>query len=138
VSQFIEAQHAIELFAHGTDGLGYLIKDRVLDPGELSDALRRVAEGGSAIDPIVIEQLLKRRSVDVALAALTNRERDVLAAMAEGRSNQSIASTLHISDKTVEACTGRIFSKLALEPSPDDHRRVRAVLAYLEATTSHD
>ncbi len=137
LSQYIETQHAMDLFAEGTAGLGYLIKDRVLNPAELRDALRRVAEGGSAIDPIVVEQLLKRRSVDPPLVALTNRERDVLAAMAEGRSNQSIGIALGISDKTVEACTGRIFSKLGLEPSPDDHRRVRAVLTYLEATTPH-
>nr|MBA3400299.1 response regulator transcription factor [Acidimicrobiia bacterium] len=100
-------------------------------------AIRRVGNGGSAIDPIVIEQLLKRRQTDGPLAALTDREREVLFGMAEGRSNQSIAAKLHISDKTVEACTGRIFTKLGLEPGPDDHRRVRAVLTHLKATDKY-
>lgn len=133
LSQYVETRYAVDLFAGGADGLGYLLKDRILDPAELTDAILRVACGGSAIDPVVIEQLLARRQVDGPLAPLTGRERDVLAGMAEGRSNQAIASKLHISDKTVEACTGRIFSKLGLEPGPDDHRRVRAVLTYLQA-----
>ncbi|MEJ7721881.1 MAG: response regulator transcription factor [Ilumatobacteraceae bacterium] len=137
LSQYVETRHAVDLLADGAGGLGYLLKDRILDPAELTDAIRRVGNGGSAIDPIVIEQLLKRRQTDSPLAALTDRERDVLAGMAEGRSNQSIAAKLHISDKTVEACTGRIFTKLGLEPGPDDHRRVRAVLTYLHATTNH-
>ncbi|MBA3802888.1 MAG: response regulator transcription factor [Acidimicrobiia bacterium] len=137
LSQFVETRHAVDLLADGAGGLGYLLKDRILDPAELTDAIRRVGNGGSAIDPIVIEQLLKRRQTDSPLAALTDREREVLAGMAEGRSNQSIAAKLHISDKTVEACTGRIFTKLGLEPGPDDHRRIRAVLTYLHATTNH-
>jgi len=134
LSQHVEAHHAMDLLAGGAAGLGYLLKDRILDPAELADAIRRVARGGSAIDPIVIEQLLGGRRDDGPLAALTPREREVLGAMAEGRSNQSIATTLHISDKTVEACTSRIFAKLGLEPGPDDHRRVRAVLAHLQST----
>jgi DNA-binding NarL/FixJ family response regulator len=138
LSQYVETHHALDLLSHGAAGLGYLLKDRILDPGELTDALRRVSNGGSAIDPIVIEQLFRRRQSDGPLAALTERERDVLAGMAEGRSNQSIATKLHISDKTVEACTGRIFSKLGLEPGADDHRRVRAVLAYLQSTDDRD
>jgi len=133
LSQHVETRYAIDLFADGAAGLGYLLKDRILDPTELTDAILRVSRGGSAIDPVVIEQLLARRQADGPLAPLTNRERDVLAGMAEGRSNLAIASKLHISDKTVEACTGRIFSKLGLEPGPDDHRRVRAVLTYLQA-----
>lgn len=133
LSQYIEASVAVDLLADGAAGFGYLLKDRILDPAELTDAIHRVGGGGSAIDPTVIEHLLKRRSGDGPLTALTSRERDVLAAMAEGRSNQSIATKLHISDKTVEACTGRIFTKLGLEPGPDDHRRVRAVLTYLQA-----
>lgn len=133
LSQYVETRHAIDLFGEGAAGLGYLLKDRILDPAELTDAIRRVGNGGSAIDPIVIEQLLKRRSTGSPLDSLTARERDVLAAMAEGRSNQSIAAKLCISDKTVEACTGRIFSKLGLEPGPGEHRRVRAVLTYLQA-----
>jgi len=134
LSQHIEGHHAVDLLARGAAGIGYLLKDRILEPAELSDAIRRVGHGGSAIDPIVIEHLLKRRQPDSVLAVLTNREREVLAAMAEGRSNQSIAAKLHISAKTVEACTGRIFTKLGLEPGPDDHRRVRAVLSYLQVT----
>ncbi len=137
LSQYVETRHAIDLLADGAAGLGYLLKDRILDPAELTDAIRRVGAGGSALDPVVIEQLLRRRQPDSPLAALTEREREVLAAMAEGRSNQSIAAKLHISDKTVEACTSRIFTKLGLEPGPDDHRRVRAVLTYLQATDTH-
>jgi serine/threonine-protein kinase len=136
LSQYVETRHAIDLLADGAAGIGYLLKDRVLDPAELVDALHRVSNGGSAIDPGVIEQLMKRRQSDSPLAALTPRERDVLAAMAEGRSNQAIASTLHVSEKTVEACTSRIFTKLGLSPGPDDHRRVRAVLTYLQADTA--
>ena len=137
LSQYVEARHAVDLLVDGAAGVGYLLKDRILDPAELTDAIRRVGNGGSAIDPIVIEQLLKRRQTDGPLAALTDREREVLFAMAEGRSNQSIAAKLHISDKTVEACTGRIFTKLGLEPGPDDHRRVRAVLTHLKATDKY-
>ena len=124
----------MDLFADGAAGIGYLLKDRVLEPAELIDAIRRVAGGGSAVDPMVIEHLMKRRRGDGILDALTERERDVLAAMAEGRSNRSIAGTLHISEKTVEASTNRIFTKLGLEPDADQHRRVRAVLAYLQSS----
>jgi DNA-binding NarL/FixJ family response regulator len=134
LSQHIETRHAVDLLADGTAGIGYLLKDRVLEPAELVDAIHRVANGGSAIDPMVVEHLMKRRRSDTMLAALTDRERDVLAAMAQGRSNQSIAHTLNISEKTVEASTGRIFTKLALDADANDHRRVRAVLAYLRAT----
>jgi serine/threonine-protein kinase len=133
LSQYVETRHAVDLLAGGAAGIGYLLKDRVLDPVELSDAVRRVGSGGSAIDPLVIEHLLKRRHNDSPLGTLTAREREVLAGMAEGRSNQSIANHLHISERTVEACTGRIFTKLELEPDVDHHRRVRAVLAYLRA-----
>ena len=135
LSQHIEAQHAIDLLSDGAAGVGYLLKDRVLEPAELVDAIQRVARGGSAIDPTVIEHLMRRRRTDAVLAGLTEREREVLAAMAEGRSNQSIADVLHISTKTVEAATSRIFTKLGLESDADDHRRVRAVLAYLQVTS---
>lgn len=134
LSQHVETRYAIDLLGDGAAGVGYLLKDRILDPADLTDAIRRVGQGGSAIDPVVIEHLFRRRQSDGPLAALSPRERDVLAGMAEGRSNQSIATKLHISEKTVEACTGRIFSKLGFEPGPDDHRRVRAVLTYLQAT----
>jgi DNA-binding NarL/FixJ family response regulator len=133
LTQYIETSYAIDLLTESASGIGYLLKDRVFDPTDLADALQRVAAGGSAIDPIVIEHLLKRRHEEVTLAALTDRERDVLGAMAEGRSNASIARHLSISEKTVEACTNRIFTKLDLEPHPDDHRRVRAVLTYLRS-----
>jgi serine/threonine-protein kinase len=133
LSQYIETRYAFDLLADGAAGIGYLLKDRVLDPSDLTDAIRRVGDGGSAIDPVVIDALLKRRHNETRLHDLTERERDVLAGMAEGRSNHSIAKRLSISEKTVEACTGRIFSKLGLEPGPDDHRRVRAVLTYLHA-----
>ncbi len=133
LSQYIETRYAFDLLADGAAGIGYLLKDRVLDPSDLTDAIRRVGDGGSAIDPVVIDALLKRRHNETRLHDLTERERDVLAGMAEGRSNHSIAKRLSISEKTVEACTGRIFGKLGLEPGPDDHRRVRAVLTYLHA-----
>jgi DNA-binding NarL/FixJ family response regulator len=134
LSQYLEVEYALELLANGSAGIGYLLKDRVLDPADLADAVRRVGQGGSAIDPVVVDAVLRRRHDEAPLQTLTPRERDVVAAMAEGRSNQSIARRLSISEKTVEACTGRIFTKLGLEPGPDDHRRVRAVLAYLHAT----
>ncbi len=134
LSQHIETRYAVDLLAGGAAGIGYLLKDRILDPSELAEAIRRVGHGGSAIDPIIIEHLLRRRENDGALGALTTREREVLAAMAEGRSNQSISTKLSISEKTVEACVGRVFSKLGFQPGSEDHRRVRAVLTYLKAT----
>lgn len=134
LTQYIEARHAIDLLTDGAAGLGYLLKDRVLDPADLAAAIRRVGAGGSAIDPVVIEHLLRRKQDEAPLAALTAREREVLAGMAEGRSNHSIAAHLFISEKTVEASSGRIFTKLGLEQRPDDHRRVRAVLTYLRAS----
>jgi DNA-binding NarL/FixJ family response regulator len=132
LSHHVETTYAKDLLAAGASGIGYLLKDRILDPAELIDAITRVAAGGSAIDPVVIERLLKRSQTSADLSALTERELEVLAGMAEGRSNSAIAQQLFISEKTVEACTGRIFAKLGLEPSPDDHRRVRAVITYLE------
>lgn len=135
LSQYVETRHAVDLLAGGATGIGYLLKDRVLDPVELSDAVRRVGSGGSAIDPVVIEQLMRRQHANGALESLTAREREVLARMAEGRSNQSIAGVLHVSERTVEACTGRIFTKLGLQPDVDGHRRVRAVLTYLQQAT---
>jgi DNA-binding NarL/FixJ family response regulator len=133
LSQYVETRYLAELLRNGAAGVGYLLKDRILKIDELGDAIRRVAVGGSAVDPEVIQHLLSRSSIAGPLTQLTPREREVLAAMAEGRSNQSIASVLHISDKTVEACTGRIFAKLGLSGSREDHRRVKAVLAFLQA-----
>jgi DNA-binding NarL/FixJ family response regulator len=134
LSQYVETRYALELMAEGAGGFGYLLKDRVLDISELADAVRRVALGGTAVDPVVIEHLMKRRRNDDLLESLTDREREVLAAMAEGRSNASIAGLLHVSHKTVEASTSRIFMKLGLPPDDDQHRRVRAVLEYLRAS----
>jgi DNA-binding NarL/FixJ family response regulator len=134
LSHHVEVSHAVDLLGAGVQGVGYLLKNRILDPGELVDAVRRVGEGGTAIDPEVIHQLLRRRRDDEALAALTDRERDVLALMAEGRSNRSIAEQLRVSGKTVEAHTGHIFAKLGLAESPDEHRRVLAVLTYFRVT----
>jgi len=135
LSHHVEARYAVDLLAGGTEGIGYLLKDHVLSPAELAEAIRRVGTGGLAIDPHVVEHLLRRRHDHQPLSTLTPRERDVLAAIAEGRSNHSVATQLHVSEKTVEACTGRIFTKLGLEASPDSHRRVRAVLTYLRQNT---
>jgi DNA-binding NarL/FixJ family response regulator len=131
LSHHLETRYAIDLLSDGAQGVGYLLKDRVLGPAELADAIRRVAAGGSAIDPQVIEHLLKRKRSEEPLAALTPRERDVLGLVAEGRSNRSVAAALFVSEKTVEAVTGRIFAKLGLGESADSHRRVQAVLAWL-------
>ncbi|MEO8328793.1 MAG: response regulator transcription factor [Candidatus Nanopelagicales bacterium] len=138
LSHHVEVGHALDLLDGGVEGIGYLLKDRVLDPGELVDAIRRVGEGGTAIDPLVIQHLLKRRRADERLAALTERESDVLAQMAQGRSNKAIATQLHLSGKTVESHTGHIFAKLGLGDSPDEHRRVLAVLTFLRGADGHE
>jgi DNA-binding NarL/FixJ family response regulator len=131
LSQYVERQYATELLADRAGGVGYLLKDRVGDIPEFVDALRRVARGGTALDPEVVAQLMVRRRDDDPLAVLTPREREVLAAMAEGRTNVGIANELHISEGATEKHIGNIFGKLELPDSPDDHRRVLAVLAYL-------
>jgi DNA-binding NarL/FixJ family response regulator len=131
LSQYVERQYATELLADRAGGVGYLLKDRVGDIPEFIDALRRVARGGTALDPEVVAQLMVPRRADDPLAALTPREREVLAAMAEGRTNVGIANELHISEGATEKHIGNIFGKLELPDSPDDHRRVLAVLAYL-------
>jgi serine/threonine-protein kinase len=133
LSHFIETQHVMMLLENGADGLGYLLKDRVADIDDFCDAVRAVGAGRSAIDPEVVSRLVaNRRSRDV-LSDLTDRERDVLALMAEGRSNLAIGQRLFLSSKTVEAHVRNIFGKLMLEPAPDDHRRILAVLAYLRS-----
>ena len=114
----------------GAGGVGYLLKDRITDLDDFADAIRRIAKGGSVIDPAVVAVLVGRRA-RVPLDDLTDREREVLALMAEGRSNQAIGDRLSMARKTVEAHIANIFSKLELPPTSDDHRRVLAVLAYL-------
>jgi DNA-binding NarL/FixJ family response regulator len=131
LSQYVEPAHALRLLEEGTAGVGYLLKDRVADVHDLVDALRRVAVGGSVIDPEVVAQLLGRRRQRDPLDGLSQRERAVLALMAEGRSNSAIAERLYISPKTVEAHVRSIFTRLGLAPTQDDHRRVLAVLAFL-------
>lgn len=133
LSQYVETTHALKLLEQGTDGIGYLLKDSVSDVREFVDTVRRVAAGGSAIDPEVVSELLGRKRRRDVIADLTDRERDTLKLMAEGRSNSAIASALHMSEKTVEGHIRTIFSKMQLEPAADDHRRVLAVLTYLRA-----
>ena len=133
LSQYVERQYASELLADRAGGLGYLLKDRVGDIPEFMDALRRVARGGTALDPEVVAQLMSRNRPDDALAALTPREREVLAAMAEGRTNAGIAGALGISEGATEKHISNIFGKLELPDSQHDHRRVLAVLTYLGA-----
>ena len=133
LSQVVEAGAALELFADGADGLGYLLKDRVADIDRFTDAVRRVAEGGSALDPEVVSLLLGRRRREDPLAGLTPREREVLGAMAEGRTNHAIAEQLVVTERAVEKHVTSIFGKLGLTPAAEDHRRVLAVLRFLEA-----
>jgi DNA-binding NarL/FixJ family response regulator len=133
LSQYVERQYAIELLADRAGGVGYLLKDRVADIGEFMDALRRVAKGGTALDPEVVAQLMVRRRRDDRLTALTPRERDVLAAMAEGRTNMGIAAALGITEGATEKHISNVFGKLELPDSENDHRRVLAVLAYLDS-----
>jgi DNA-binding NarL/FixJ family response regulator len=131
LSQVVEAEHALRLFRERPDGFGYLLKDRILDVDDFIDAFRRVARGGTAVDPEVVSQLLGRSRPDDPLEELTERERDVLALMAEGRSNQGIGHKLFLSPKTVETHVHRILLKLGIEPGGDDNSRVLAVLAFL-------
>jgi DNA-binding NarL/FixJ family response regulator len=132
LSQYVEESYAGDLLADGTGGVGYLLKDRVSALAELSDALERVASGGTVLDPEVVAQLFARRRRD-PLGALTGRERDVLELMAEGRTNAAIARTLVVTEGAVEKHISSILTKLDLPPSEDDHRRVMAVLAWLRA-----
>jgi DNA-binding NarL/FixJ family response regulator len=132
LSQYVEKEYAAELLAESAEGVGYLLKDRVADLDRFVDAVRRVADGGSVLDPEVVSQMLARRPAG-PIDQLTGREREVLALMAEGRSNHSIASELVVTERAVEKHVTSIFGKLGLPATAQDHRRVLAVLAYLNS-----
>ena len=131
LSQYVEPGYAMELLSDSSEGVGYLLKDRVSDIEEFASAVRRVAQGGSALDPAVVSQLVGRRRRDDPLAELTGREREVLELMAEGRSNTGIAERLVVTERAVEKHVTSIFQKLGLPQASEDHRRVLAVLTYL-------
>jgi len=133
LSQYVETRYAVDLLREDPAGVGYLLKDRVTKVADLAEAVRRVASGGSVIDPEVVARLLGRPRAHSPLDELTPREREILGLMAEGRSNQAIAERLTLEVKTVEGHVRAIFSKLGLEPAAEDHRRVLAVLAYLRS-----
>jgi DNA-binding NarL/FixJ family response regulator len=133
LSQYVEEGYALDLVAESAEGVGYLLKDRVADVERFSDSVRRVGEGGSALDPEVVSLLLGRRRQDDPLEALTAREREVLELMAEGRSNMAISEQLVITERAVEKHVTSIFSKLDLPPAAADHRRVLAVLTFLRS-----
>jgi DNA-binding NarL/FixJ family response regulator len=133
LSQYVEESYALDLVSESAERTGYLLKDRVADVDRFLDSVRRVGEGGSALDPEVVAHLMGRRRSDDPIDELTPREREVLALMAEGRSNQAIADQLVVSERAVEKHVTNILSKLRLDPAPEDHRRVLAVLAYLRS-----
>jgi DNA-binding NarL/FixJ family response regulator len=138
LSQTIENHYALELVKRHPTHFGYLLKDRVLDVETLTDTIAHVAAGGTVLDPEIVSHFLTRHSAQQPLATLTPREREVLTMMAEGRSNRAIARTLVINDKTLESHVSSIFTKLGLIPEPDDHRRVLAVLAWLDQQRAGD
>jgi DNA-binding NarL/FixJ family response regulator len=133
LSQYVDEAYALELLSESTESTGYLLKDRVADIQSFTGAVRRVADGGSALDPEVVALLLGRRRREDPLGALSPREREVLGLMAEGRSNSAMASTLGVSERAVEKHVTAIFSKLDLPPASEDHRRVLAVLRFLRS-----
>ena len=133
LSAYVEEAYALELVAESASGLGYLLKDRVADVDGFVDAVRRVADGGSALDPEVVSRLVGRNRRDDPLAELTPREREVLELMAEGRTNAAIAERLVVTERAVEKHVTSIFGKLGLSPAPEDHRRVLAVLTFLRS-----
>jgi DNA-binding NarL/FixJ family response regulator len=131
LSQYVEESYAQRLMSSGTEGVGYLLKDRVADIDRFVDGVRRVAEGGSVLDPEVVSQMLGRRRPDGPLATLTPREREVLELMAEGQTNRAIAADMTVTERAVERHVTAIFEKLGLSAGDGGHRRVLAVLAYL-------
>ena len=131
LSQYVEPSYALRLLEEHPERVGYLLKERVFDVAILVDALRRIADGETVVDPTIVSRLLGRGRRDDPLAALTAREREVLGLVAEGLSNKAIAARLFVTERTVEAHVKQIFLKLSLQTSPDSHRRVLAVLAYL-------
>jgi DNA-binding NarL/FixJ family response regulator len=131
LSQYIEPEYATALLEDYPEGIGYLLKERIFDPAILTDALRRIADRECVIDPTIVSRLMQRKRRRDPLGELTDREREVLALIAEGLSNAAIAARLVVTERTVEAHATQIFSKLGLEPSPELHRRVLATLAYL-------
>jgi DNA-binding NarL/FixJ family response regulator len=133
LSQYVEAPYMMELLQGDIEGVGYLLKDRIRDVAEFADAVRRVAEGGSAFDPAVVSRLVGRRRGEDPLDSLTPREREVLELMAQGRTNQAIAESLVVTPGAVEKHVRSIFGKLGLPVSAEDHRRVLAVLTYLNS-----
>jgi DNA-binding NarL/FixJ family response regulator len=133
LSQYLEPRYAQRLLADQPGGLGYLLKERVTDIAVLVDALRRVGEGECVLDPTIVARLIKRQRPDSAITRLSEREREILALLAEGKSNLAIATELGISERTVEAACAQVFRKLDLEPSPDVNRRVLAVLTMLRS-----
>jgi DNA-binding NarL/FixJ family response regulator len=133
LSQHVEERYVTALLEHGAEGVGYLLKDRVAEIDRFTDAIRRVAEGGSVLDPEVVAHMLGRRGPDQPLGGLTQRELEVLGLMAEGKTNRAISEQLFVSERGVERHVTAIFGKLDLPTSAQDHRRVLAVLAYLRA-----
>lgn len=136
LSQYIETRHAVDLLASGHTGVGYLLKERITRPAELVDAVRRVAGGGTVIDPEVVRTVFQTPRREDPMARLTGKEREVLGLVAEGYSNDRIAQRLGVTARTVETHTSRIFLKLGLEADPANHRRVLAVLAHLRASAA--
>jgi DNA-binding NarL/FixJ family response regulator len=134
LSQYVEATYAMRLLEEHPERVGYLLKERVFDVAILIDALRRISDGETVIDPTIVSQLIGRRRREDPLAELTEREREVLSLVAEGLSNKAIARRLFITERTVEAHVKQIFLKLGLAADPESHRRVLAVLAYLRAS----
>jgi DNA-binding NarL/FixJ family response regulator len=133
LSQHVETHYAMQLLGGNPAGVGYLLKDRLSNVSEVVDAIRHIAAGRSVIDPTVVARLIGRRRERNPIEALTARERDVLALMAEGRSNRAIGQQLFLSPKTIEAHVSSIFSKLGIDDTPDDNRRILSVLAWLRA-----